>query len=187
MSDLMNDFTDSELNLDDLPDDDNVWQYASEESDGESAEEAPAEEKEKEDAAEAKVKDGWTDLTAKKTILALDDVNLHLIRISEILSHEFDVRIAKTPRAALKILGSMNIDLMLIDIEMPEMSGFEFLALVKSVPAKVNIPAIFVTAHATEEFVRKAATVGAVNYVVKPYERESLEKKVHDALGIKSD
>ncbi|MDR3254142.1 MAG: response regulator [Synergistaceae bacterium] len=169
-----------DLDLQDLPDDENVWQYLEENSEGK--DEKNTAEKSAEESGGDAIKPGWKELTGRKVILALDDVNLHLIRITEILTPKFDVRIAKSPKAAMRILATTNIDLMLIDIEMPEMSGFEFLELIKTIPSKAGIPAIFVTAHATEEFVRKAAVVGASNYVVKPYEQSNLEKKVHDAL-----
>jgi putative two-component system response regulator len=126
---------------------------------------------------------GWSELTGRKVILAVDDVGLHLMRMSEILTPEFEVRVAKSAKAAMKILDTTRVDLMLLDIEMPDITGFDFLEMIRKNPARRGIPAIFVTAHATPEFVVRATRTGAVDYVVKPFNQENLVRKVHLALS----
>jgi FixJ family two-component response regulator len=63
------------------------------------------------------------------------------------------------------------------------MSGFDFAAAVNDIPQIANIPIIFVTAHATTEFVDKANNVGAVDFVVKPVKSNILLQKISDVLS----
>lgn len=118
-----------------------------------------------------------------KKILAIDDITINLMVMKEVLK-DFDVRIAKSGELALYILGSVNIDLMLIDIDLNGMSGFEFINIVKEMPNKCDIPFIFVTSHATSDFILKAKSLGATDYVVKPIKGAVLKGKVMQALGM---
>ena len=116
-------------------------------------------------------------------ILVVDDspTNLHLCK--GLLSGEFDVRLAKSGAMAMKALSRMYPDVILLDIEMPEMSGFEVMEKISRTPDLKDIPVIFLTSHATTDFVAKAAEYGAVDYVAKPFDSEMLRAKIHGALG----
>ncbi|MDR1732115.1 MAG: response regulator [Synergistaceae bacterium] len=118
----------------------------------------------------------------KKVILAVDDIRLHLMRINEVLSPDYDVRIAKSAMAALKIMTSEKIDLVLLDIEMPGVSGLDLLEAINRGEDTKKIPVIFVTSHATGDFVLRAKEAGAKGYLIKPYDREKLTRMVQDAL-----
>lgn len=120
----------------------------------------------------------------KKIILAIDDAAINLMAIKEILKNEYDVRVAKSGELALFILGSVPVDLLLIDIDLQGMSGFDFLKTVRELPLDKEIPAIFVTAHSTQDFFLKATLMGAIDYIVKPLNRETLLKKVNQALSV---
>lgn len=124
--------------------------------------------------------------TTRHIILAVDDMPLNLAVIRNILSNDYDVRPVKSAKTALLTLGAIKPDLILLDIEMPEMSGFEFLNQMRNNlehPEYKNIPVIFVTAHETEEFTAQAQSAGAHGYVVKPIDPPGLLKKVRSLLS----
>jgi putative two-component system response regulator len=120
----------------------------------------------------------------KKVILAVDDLPSNLTKIKEILGDMYDVRLAKNAPMALSMLNRMDVDLILLDIERPGMSGFDFMREIAESEndARSKIPVIFVTSHATKEFVIRAAKAGARDYVAKPFDAETLEMKIFGVL-----
>jgi putative two-component system response regulator len=120
----------------------------------------------------------------KKIILAVDDMPLNLTAIRTILHNDFDIRLAKSAETALVMLNTIKVDLILADIEMPEMSGFELVDRVRNNsehPEQKNIPVIFVTSHETPDIVEQAVSRGA-GHVVKPVVPQVLLEKVNSAL-----
>lgn len=120
----------------------------------------------------------------KKVILAIDDVSMNLIVIKSLLSEYFDIRAAKSAELALFILGSVEVDLILLDIEMPGMSGFDFINVVREIPNVKDIPIICVTSHAKPNVINKAINAGVKDYVIKPIEPLVLKEKVFAALNM---
>jgi putative two-component system response regulator len=118
----------------------------------------------------------------RTVILVVDDSSTCLHLCQGVLSDEFDVRLAKSGAIALKALSRMYPDVILLDIEMPDMSGFEVMEKIRRTPDLKNIPVIFLTSHATTDFVAKAAEYGAVDYVAKPFDAGLLRTKIHNAL-----
>ncbi|MDR2376680.1 MAG: response regulator [Treponema sp.] len=122
----------------------------------------------------------------KQIILAVDDMPVNLATIKGILQNDFDMRLSKSPRSALTMLNTVKVDLILLDVEMPEMSGFEFLDKIKNNtehPELKDIPVIFITSHATEDFMTRAVSGGAVDYMVKPVTPQLLQNKVRSAIA----
>jgi putative two-component system response regulator len=124
---------------------------------------------------------------AKKTILAIDDMSLNLRTIKLTLEKYYDVRVAKSGEQALSVLGTGKVDLILLDIEMPGMSGFETLELIKLQPNGEKVPVIFVTSHVSTELIAKALKKGAKDYIMKPFEPDVLIRKVYAVLNGVSD
>jgi CheY-like chemotaxis protein len=121
----------------------------------------------------------------KKIILAVDDMPLNLTAIRTILSDYFDVRLAKSPLAALAMLNTVRVDLALVDVEMPEMSGFEFVDRLRNNPGhpeQKDIPVIFVTSHETPDILGQIASRGAA-CVTKPVVPQDLLEKIRPALA----
>ncbi|MCL1975599.1 MAG: response regulator [Firmicutes bacterium] len=114
----------------------------------------------------------------RKTILAVDDSAANLQIYKGILSPEYDVRLAKSGKLALVALKRIIPQLLLFDIEMPDLTGFEIKEEINKNDKLKNIPVIFVTSHATESIVAKAISLGAVDYVVKPFAPEMLLTKI---------
>jgi CheY-like chemotaxis protein len=126
--------------------------------------------------------------SAKKTILAIDDMSVNLRTIKSILEDEYDVRVAKQVGSALLVLDSTKIDLILLDIELPgDMSGLDFLKLLKSRLTLCNIPVIMVTSSMSRENIEEAIKRGARDYVLKGFTAETLLSKVHTILPPKKE
>jgi CheY-like chemotaxis protein len=121
----------------------------------------------------------------KKIILAVDDMPLNLTALRTILCEDFDMRLTKSPAAALTMLDTVRVDLALVDIEMPEMSGFEFVERLRNNPEHPEqkaIPVIFVTSHETPDVLERITSFDA-GYVVKPVAPRLLREKVNSILG----
>jgi CheY-like chemotaxis protein len=122
--------------------------------------------------------------SARKVILAVDDAQANLQVIQTVLSGEFAVRLAKSGSMAMMALERVTPDLILLDIEMPGMSGFDVMEELKKKERLRSIPIIFVTSHAAPKIVIDAALKGVKDYIVKPFEPELLRSKVYKALGL---
>jgi putative two-component system response regulator len=124
-------------------------------------------------------------MAEKKIILAVDDMPENLMQIGSLLEDYFDVRLAKSADMALSLLSGVKVDLILLDIVMPEMSGFAFLDLLRTreSPNK-KTPVIFITAHADLDIIGRAIKLGAKDYIVKPIVAETLYKKINSVIGL---
>lgn len=112
----------------------------------------------------------------KKRILVVDDDNMNLARTRIILGKEYDVVLADSGVQALAKVQNEKVDMVLLDIDMPDMNGIETFERMKK--ASVAVPVIFLTASGLEEDVQNAIKLGAVNYLKKPYRPEELIKRV---------
>jgi CheY-like chemotaxis protein len=122
--------------------------------------------------------------SGKKIILVVDDMSMNRRTIKVALEKYFDVRTAKSGNGALAILDKVKVDLVLLDIEMPEMTGFDVIEQIKELPGAQDLPVIFVTSHGYPEFVALASQSGAKDYVTKPFTPDVLVQKVFAVLGI---
>ena len=116
----------------------------------------------------------------QKRILVVDDDSMNLVRTKMILEKEYEVVLAESGERALYLLRNEKIDLVLLDIAMPEMNGIETFERMKEYPVKV--PVIFLTASGHEDDVLSAIRLGAVNYLKKPFQPRELLKRVAKEL-----
>lgn len=116
----------------------------------------------------------------QKRILVVDDDTMNLRRAERILKAEYEVILAGSGKEALDQIKGKNIDLILLDIAMPEMDGIETFKRMKE--SSTDVPVIFLTASGDEDDVRNAIKLGAVNYLKKPFPPQELLKRV--ALGL---
>ena len=119
-------------------------------------------------------------MNRKDRILVVDDDSMNLARTRIILSEKYDVILAESGAEALKLLGSQEVDLVLLDIDMPEMNGMETFRNMKK--AGIKVPVIFLTASGLEEDVVDAINLGAVNYLKKPFRPQELLKRASREL-----
>jgi putative two-component system response regulator len=130
--------------------------------------------------------EGKSDRTKEKLIiLAVDDMAVSLTTIRTILQNDYDIRLAKSTTMALEILKTINVSLILLDIDMPEISGLELVGILKKSPEFKKIPVIFVTSYANPHFIDQAMSFDAEGYIVKPFIPDALIKRVKAALGEK--
>ena len=117
------------------------------------------------------------DASFKPKILVVDDVDVNRIILEEILSEKYEIEQAENGMEAIStLLNSIEKPhLMLLDVMMPEMDGFEVLEFMKSEPSLQKIPVIFITAVDNEE---KGLVAGAVDYISKPFEPEIVKLRV---------
>lgn len=111
-----------------------------------------------------------------KRILVVDDDSMNLMRTKMILGKEYDVLFANSGIEALEKLRHEQVDLVLLDIEMPKLNGIETFERMKEFAP--NMPVIFLTASGLEEDVRTAIRLGAVNYLMKPFQPQELMKRI---------
>lgn len=110
-----------------------------------------------------------------KTILIVDDTNVNILKADFILKNEgFKTLTANSGAACLKVLRTNHADLILLDIEMPEMNGFEVLDALRSNPNTSDIPVIFVTSDKETDIVIRAIQKKVAAYVTKPFNEDEL-------------
>ena len=120
----------------------------------------------------------------KKNILAIDDNSVSLTVINTILEGSYKVYLAKNTELATKILHAEPIDLILLDLEMPDMPGIDFLDAIHNNTSFYYIPIIIVSSHGTEDLIVKAKKKGASGFVVKPCNPKTLIDKIEATLKI---
>jgi len=118
----------------------------------------------------------------KKNILVIDDSIAILTSIRSILEKTYDVSLAKDAEIAKTILETTDIDLILLDVEMPDMSGIEFLKILNNSPSWYHIPVIIVSSHGTPDIIIKSRKSGAADFVVKPIHPRILIEKIHSVF-----
>jgi CheY-like chemotaxis protein len=120
------------------------------------------------------------------TILIVDDVITNLDLLKGLLADSYNVKVANNGATALKIARmSLKPDLILLDIMMPEMDGFQVCRELKSDPSTSDIPIIFLTAKTETEDIVAGFETGGVDYVTKPFNPPELLARVSTQILIK--
>lgn len=120
----------------------------------------------------------------KQTILAVDDTPENLDVLRGILLPDYLVKAATNGQAALKIAETLHPDLILLDIMMPGMDGFEVCRQLKANPYTASIPVIFITAMSEVEDEQRGFDVGAVDYLTKPVQPAIVRSRVQTHLTL---
>lgn len=124
-------------------------------------------------------------MTKKGSILAVDDTPASLRLLTDILKTEgYEVRSAISGELALRAATSNPPELVLLDIRMPGMDGFEVCRHLKAQPETRDVPIIFVSAMSETSEKVQGFNLGAVDFVTKPYQREELLARVHTHLEL---
>jgi len=121
----------------------------------------------------------------RKKILFIDDDEIQHQIAENMLSEEYEVIKVKSGNDALTYLydGNFIPNLILLDILMPEMDGWEVFSRIKAVSVLKNVPIIFATAVNTSNEEKKAIDMGAADFLKKPYNKEDLISKIKKAMG----
>jgi diguanylate cyclase (GGDEF)-like protein len=105
----------------------------------------------------------------KPSILIVDDEPSNLKVLNQILSSEYDVLTVQNGQEALEVAAAERPDLILLDIIMPDMSGFDVLIKLKELQDTIKIPIIFITGLTSEDDEEKGLLLGAADYIRKPF------------------
>jgi putative two-component system response regulator len=125
-----------------------------------------------------------TDATDTAVILTVDDDPIILNAILEVLKHDYTVRPFTSGEAALSYLKNNTADLILLDHNMPNMTGLEVLQVLQDDPATRSIPVIFLTGSVDSEDEVRALEIGAMDYLLKPFRPGSLLTRVRLQLEL---
>ncbi|MCT7586108.1 GGDEF domain-containing response regulator [Aliarcobacter butzleri] len=122
----------------------------------------------------------------KPTILIVDDMTTNLLLLSDLLKDDCNIKISKSGTKALEILNAPNdIDLVLLDIEMPDINGYEVCKELKNNNKTKNLPIVFITAKNSEEDEEFALNLGAIDYITKPFSKAILRLRLKNHLELK--
>lgn len=114
----------------------------------------------------------------KETILVIDDDKSNLIMAQKLLSEEYRVAAVNSGIKALEYLEKNDPSLILLDIQMPEMDGFEVMEQLRGHASWCKIPVIFLTADRSSETEGKCFDMGAVDYISKPFVPQIMRKRI---------
>ena len=122
-----------------------------------------------------------------KIILVVDDYPYNLTSVETILSDQGfkNILVASSGTDALSIINEKKPDLILLDIMMPDLDGFEICSILQSNKETSDIPVIMITARISSKDLKRGFEVGAVDYIEKPFDKLELIARVQSALKLK--
>lgn len=120
---------------------------------------------------------------SEKSILIVDDIADNISMLSEILT-DYRLLAATTGAKALDLVKKKRPDLILLDIEMPEMNGFEVCSFLKQEAETKDIPIIFLTGRDDKQDTVRGFELGAADYITKPYDPAELKVRVNTQLEL---
>ncbi|MBM9614548.1 two-component system response regulator [Desulfobulbus rhabdoformis] len=121
----------------------------------------------------------------QSTVLIVDDVETNIDIMVETLGEEYDLSVAIDGSAALELAMETSPDLILLDIMMPGMDGYETCRQLKASEKTKDIPVIFLTAMTEKQDEARGLSLGAVDYITKPFSPELVKARVRNQLELK--
>jgi PleD family two-component response regulator len=119
----------------------------------------------------------------KKAVLAIDDNVVQLNSFRNILSGRYEIFTVNSAANALNFMNANAVDCILLDIEMPNVSGFEFLDDIRKIPSYLITPIIIVSGKTGQEFFSEAKNSSAFDVLSKPVEPEHLISTIDKAIS----
>jgi len=123
------------------------------------------------------------EISAQPRIVYIDDDRNQLALVERFLSGPFEVITAENGEDGLRIISETPPDMILLDINMPKMDGYEVCTRLQADPKTSFIPVVFLTAMEEEKDRARAFAAGAADYLVKPVKKDALLEKVHAQLA----
>ena len=121
----------------------------------------------------------------KKSVLAIDDDATQLTVFKNVLHPEYDVWTVNSAANAINFLNANQVDVILLDIAMPNITGFEFLADIRKIPSYFDVPIIIVSGKTGQDFYTEARNSTAFDVLSKPVEPDTLLSVIEKALSEK--
>jgi putative two-component system response regulator len=116
------------------------------------------------------------------TVLVVDDTEANIDILMDIIGEEYDVMVSMDGEDALETVVEDAPDLILLDIMMPDIDGFEVCRRLKDNPDTASIPVIFLSALSEDEEKQKGLGLGAVDFMTKPFDPAEIQTKVKQHL-----
>ena len=120
-----------------------------------------------------------------KVVYIVDDNATNLVAAKTALEGTYKTYALPSAEKMFQLLEKIIPDLILLDVEMPEMGGFEAIKILKSKPETKNIPVVFLTASTVSEDRLEGLTLGAIDYISKPFLSNLLLQRINHALDSK--
>ncbi|EIS3738541.1 two-component system response regulator [Aeromonas hydrophila] len=137
--------------------------------------------------SEATIMLNLLDPDTKPTLLVVDDTPENLSLLSALLSPHYRVKVAISGQRALEILSAgTRVDLILLDVVMPQMDGYQVMQALQEMPQAREIPVIFLTAKVEESAEAHGLALGAVDYIHKPITPAIVLARVRNHLELKA-
>ncbi len=121
----------------------------------------------------------------RQTVLIIDDMVANIEILNGILNSDFEILFATSGSDGLEVARAQNPDIILLDVVMPEMDGYQVCALLKSEERTQDIPVIFVTAMDQESDESKGLSIGGVDYITKPVRPSIVRARIKNQLELK--
>ena len=123
----------------------------------------------------------------RKKIIYVDDVNYSLVSVKSRLGEYYEVYPAESALKLFEFLENFKPDLILLDVNMPDIDGYETIKSLKADDRYSEIPVIFLTGNSDRESVVKGLSLGAVDYVIKPFTASKLIESIEGQLNPKNE
>ncbi|MBF0112905.1 MAG: response regulator, partial [Desulfamplus sp.] len=120
----------------------------------------------------------------KYNILIVDDTEENIDVLSELLGDDYEVSVAIDGKSALEAVSDNPPDLILLDIMMPEIDGYEVCRKLKADPATKEIPIIFITAMSEITNEEQGLSLGAIDYITKPISPSIVKARIKNHLEL---
>lgn len=120
-----------------------------------------------------------------KHILMIDDVTTNLKCATEVLKDTYQITTAKSGKQALVLLKDITPDIILLDINMPDMNGFEVMMKIRENLELADIPIIFLTAETDQDNEVKGLEMGAMDFIRKPFEPDVMRSRIDKIIQMK--
>ena len=132
-----------------------------------------------------RVDKGKKNVDKKQKILIVDDAKFNRDILKEILGDAYNYLEAENGNQAIQMIGeNIGIDLMLLDINMPQMNGFEVLKIMKRSQCIAETPVIMISSEDAVDTMRKAYELGITDYITRPFDSVIVKKRVQNTLGL---
>ena len=120
---------------------------------------------------------------SQKAVLAIDDAATQLSIFQVTLGSRYDLSLVKSAQEALKLMDVKKFDLLLLDIEMPEFSGFDLLHEIRTYPQYTITPVIIISSHSDPDFLAHAKNSSAADVLIKPVDGDQLIEAIEKAFS----
>lgn len=127
----------------------------------------------------------WLEETGKPTVLLVDDMPVNISVLGMLFEHDYQVLVATSGERALELVGLHVPDIVLLDIKLPGIDGYEVCRSLRDNEATRNLPIIFVTARAEMADEEAGLAMGASDYVTKPFHLSIIRARVRTHLELK--